>query len=235
MLPGEIELVGAFIPPGSFLMGATNEDEQPVHRVTLTTGFFLGVHPVTQAQWKAVMGTDPSNFQGPNRPVELVTWWDCLAFCEKLTTIQKTRLTIGLPTEAEWEYACRAGTTTEYHFGDVINPDLANYNGNHSWDGSPGGKQRAETTEVGSFSANAWGLYDMHGNVWEWCEDWADPYKDEDQTDPRRTETQFEDRKVLRGGGWTGNSGHCRAAYRNMFSPDTSASNYGFRVCFRME
>src|SRR5439155_15806969 len=127
-LPGGASLVGSFVPPGSFLMGGTEFDtEKPVHRVTLTAGVFLGVHPVTQAQWQAVMGTEPSHFKGPNRPVETVSWEDCQEFCAKLTGHLDGRGAVRLPTEAEWEWACRAGTTTHYHFGDVPSADVANY------------------------------------------------------------------------------------------------------------
>jgi formylglycine-generating enzyme required for sulfatase activity len=147
--------------------GSMEDDEKPVHRVTLTSGWFMGVHPVTQAQWKAVMGTEPSHFKGPNKPVEQVSYSDCQKFCTKLTKGQNGGATVRLPTEAQWECACRAGTTTEYHFGDVLNTDLANYNGNYSWNGSPQGLYREETTDAGSFPPNPWGLSDMHGNVWE--------------------------------------------------------------------
>ena len=175
-LPGGVRMTFSFIPPGSFLMGSEkgSDDEKPVHRVELAGGLFLGVHPVTQAQWKEVMGTTPSHFKGKQRPVEQVSWEDCQEFCKKLS--EMTDRKIELPTEAEWECSCRAGTTTEYHFGDVINTDLANYNGNYTWNDSPKGKYRKTTTDVGSFPANPWGLYDMHGNVWEWCADIYEPY-----------------------------------------------------------
>jgi len=126
-LPGDVPMTFSFIPPGSFLMGGmgrnANYNEKPVHKVTLTEGFFLGIHPVTQRQWKAVMRNDPSHFKGPNRPVENVSWNDCQEYCKRLTKSLKGRGTVRLPTEAEWEYACRAGTRSEYHFGDAINTD----------------------------------------------------------------------------------------------------------------
>jgi uncharacterized protein (TIGR02996 family) len=165
-LPGGVPLVGALVPPGPFLMGGTEyDDEKPIHRRTLTAGFFLGVYPVTQAQWMAVMGTDPSHFKGPNRPVEQVSWDDCRAFRAKLTAHAGGSATVRLPTEAEWECACRAGTTTHYHFGNVLNANLANYDGTETWNGSPVGMYREETSDAGSFPPNPWGLYDMHGNV----------------------------------------------------------------------
>jgi formylglycine-generating enzyme required for sulfatase activity len=142
-LPADVVMTFAWCPAGWFSMGGTvHNDEQPIHKVTLTTGFYMGIYPVTQAQWKAVMGTDPSHFKGANRPVESVTWHECNEFCTKLSGLLTERVTVRLPSEAEWEYACRAGTTTEYHFGNVINTDLANYDGSYSFNDSPKGKCR---------------------------------------------------------------------------------------------
>ena len=125
-LPADVVMTFAWCPAGSFRMGGTvHNDEQPIHKVTLTKGFYIGIYPVTQAQWKAVMGTDPSHFKGANRPVESVTWHECNEFCTKLSDLLNGQVTVRLPSEAEWEYACRSGTTTEYHFGNVINTDLA--------------------------------------------------------------------------------------------------------------
>jgi formylglycine-generating enzyme required for sulfatase activity/serine/threonine protein kinase len=235
-IPGEVKMAFAWCPPGVFLMGsehlAGSADEKPAHNVTLTKGFFIGVHPVTQSQWKAITGENPSKFKGDNRPVEMVSWENCQDFCKKLTAQLKGRLTVRLPSEAEWEYACRAGTTSEYHFGDVINPDLANYDAGYSWNGSPKGKYRQETTDVGSFPANPWGLFDVHGNVWEWCEDWYGPYVAEKQTDPIQSQKHSEDRRVMRGGSWYNNPGRSRAAYRERKAPSACDSHYGFRVCF---
>jgi len=232
MLPGDVPMTFAFIPPGSFLMGGSvHINEKPAHRVTLTKGFFLGIYPVTQAQWKAVMRTDPSCFKGPNRPVECVSSNDCKEFCTKLMSELKGRGRVELPTEAEWECACRSGTTTECHFGDVLKTDWANYKGNHSWNGSPEGKYGKETTEVGSFPVNAWGLSDMHGNVWEWCEDWFGGYSPGEQTDPQGNSN---DRyRVLRGGSWSANPEHCRAAFRYGGVSANRNQYVGFRVCFR--
>jgi uncharacterized protein (TIGR02996 family) len=237
-LPGGMPLVGAFVPPGTFRMGGSVEDdEKPVHRVTLTSGWLMGVHPVTQAQWTAVMGTDPSHFKGPNKPVERVSHSDGQKFCTSLTRSQEGRATVRLPTEAEWEYACRAGTTTEYHFGDVLNPDVANYDGNSSWNDSPLGVYREETTDAGSFPPNPWGLYDMHGNVWEWCADRYGPYPAADQTDPGVNQKQpGNNSRVLRGGSWCyGGPQNCRAAYRYLDAPALRFGNVGFRVCFRLD
>jgi formylglycine-generating enzyme len=243
LLPGDVHMTFSFIPPGQFRMGSDHEkadleDEKPVHKVTLTRGFFMGIHQVTQAQWKAVMDTDPSRFKGPNRPVERVSWEECQEFCKKLTSSLKGHATVCLPTETEWEYVCRAGTTTEYHFGDVINTDLANYNGDLSWNGSLKGKYRKRTTTVGFFPSNAWGLFNVHGNVWEWCEDWFAPYSAEDQTDPCRTEVHSDECHVLRGGSWLHDPGFCRAASRGRYAPlrrDDFCEFCGFRVCFHLD
>jgi formylglycine-generating enzyme required for sulfatase activity len=229
----------SFIPPGSFLMGSDHpegqDDEKPVHRVTLTKGFFLGAHPVTQAQWKAITGESPSSFKGDNRPVENVSWDDCQAFCQKLTAHLGGRGAVGLPSEAEWEYACRAGTTTEFHFGDTITPDQVNYNGQFTWNESPKGKYREETTEVGSFPANPWGLFDMHGNVWEWCQDWYGPYSIGEQIDTIQLTEQSNEYRVLRGGCWYGFPGGCRSAYRDGDVPAIRDYFFGVRCSFRLD
>jgi uncharacterized protein (TIGR02996 family) len=235
-LPGGLTLTGSFIPPGSFLMGGTFGDyEKPVHKVTCTIGFFLGIHPVTQSQWKAVMGTEPSRFKGPNRPVERVSWDDCQEFCKKLTEQLNGTVTVRLPTEAEWEYACRAGTTTEYWFGDVINPDLANYDGNQQWNGSPKGKNRKQTTDVGSVGTrNPCGLSDVHGNVWEWCQDaWDEAfYARSPSENPICTNDQAMYR-TLRGGSWINVPRFCRSAFRYGDSSALGFNYIGFRVYFR--
>jgi uncharacterized protein (TIGR02996 family) len=236
-LPGGVPLVGAFVPPGSFLMGGTEYDaEKPVHRVTLTTGYFLGVHPVTQAQWKAVMGTEPSHFKGPTRPVERVSWDDCQEFCAKLTAHAGGSATVRLPTEAEWESACRAGTATHFHFGDVPGTDRFNYNGSYTWNGSKKGKNRKQTTDAGSFAPNPWGLFDLHGNVWERCEDQDAPYTSDEQIDPiGKSEDSDYISRVLRGGSWYDFPQNCRAALRFRNPPDYRAGRIGFRVCFRLD
>ncbi len=178
VLPGGVKMAFAWCPPGTFMMGSTNghDDEKPVQRVTLTKGFYTGIHPVTQAQWKAITGATPSHFKGENRPVETVSWEACQEFCKKLTAHLKGQVTIRLLSEAEWEYACRAGTTTDYHTGDgeAALKKAGWYSGNAS----------SETHPVGELAANAWGLYDMHGNVWEWCQDWYGPYAAGEQTNP---------------------------------------------------
>jgi formylglycine-generating enzyme required for sulfatase activity len=212
-------------------MGGTEyEPEKPVHSITLTEGFFLGVYPVTQAQWNAVMGTEPSLSRGPNKPVETVSWDDCQEFCTTLTALLGGQAAVRLPTETEWEFACRAGTTTHFHFGDAVNTDLANYNGMYSWNGSPRGKNRKSTTDVGTFAPNPWGLFDLHGNVWEWC---ADVYRPYSVTGTEvSSENQF---RVIRGGSWVNYPWNCRSASRERYASASRYCNVGFRVCFRLE
>ena len=162
-----IVLEMVYIPGSCFQMGSSeNSSEQPVHQVTVQP-FYLSKYPITQAQWETVMGNNPSNFKGAKRPVEQVSWDQAVEFCRQVS--QKTGKTYRLPAEAEWEYACRAGTTTPFYFGDTITPDLVNYDGNYPYGSAPKGLDREQTTDVGSFPPNSFGLYDMHGNVWEWC------------------------------------------------------------------
>lgn len=221
-LPGGVPMTFSFIPPGEFLMGGNaHDDEKPVHKVTLAKGVFLGVHPVTQSQWKAVMGTNPSHFKDEQRPVESVSWEDCQTFCEKLA--KHLKMKVNLPTESQWEYACRAGTTTEYHTGDG-EPALARC----GWYWGNSGRQ---TQPVGQLVANPWGLFDVHGNVWEWCEDWYWPYPQSEEGGPRGEPF----RRVLRGGSWNYVAHICHAAYRFWSEPGFAYSSFGFRVCFRLD
>ncbi len=165
ILPNNVELEMIYVPGGTFMMGSNeNDSEKPIHSVTLKP-FFVGKYPVTQAQWEAIMGSNPSNFKGANRPVETVTWHDVMQCCAKLS--QLTGYQYRLLSEAQWEYACRAGGVTKYSFGEIITPELANYDASGI----------NQTTEVGKYPANGFGLYDMHGNVSEWCEDvWHENY-----------------------------------------------------------
>ncbi len=208
--------------------GVGDDDERPQHRVTITKGFFLGVHQVTQAQWQAVMGSNPSHFKGDNRPVEQVSWKDCQEFCRKLGERDGKRYR--LPTEAEWEYGCRAGTTTEYSSGNGL--EALRQVGWCSYDGNWGSAK--ETKPVGQFQPNAWGLFDMHGNVLEWCEDGKRPYSSGDIKDPIGPQNK-DDSRVLRGGSWGSIPGYCRAAFRTSDDPASRDSNYGCRVCFRLD
>jgi formylglycine-generating enzyme required for sulfatase activity len=201
--------------------------------------FFLGQTPITQAQWRLVAGwqkleldlePDPSHFKGANRPVERVSWFDAIEFCRRLS--QRTGKRYGLPSEAQWEYACRAGSTTPFHFGDTITPELANYNGNNDWGRGPKGAYREQTTEVGSFPANAWGLHDVHGNVWEWCQDhWHSNYDGAPTDGSAWIEGGDLSYRVRRGGSWGYIPRDCRSASRYLTFPDVRSVNLGFRVC----
>lgn len=226
------------MPGGRFMMGSPEDevdrynDESPQHEVTLAP-FWMGKYPVTQAQYQAIMGDNPSGFKGDNCPVERVSCFDALEFCARLSAHTKQAYT--LPSEAQWEYACRAGTTTPFHFGDTITPDLANYNGN-------------QTTEVGNFLPNDFGLYDMHGNVWEWCLDhWHDDYNgvpadgsawiNADCLPEERISNVFlaswvdkNKFRILRGGSWYSYPSNCRCASRNAYYPVKRSSLLGFRV-----
>ncbi len=203
-----------YIPGGKFTMGSTERDyEKPPHPVTVQP-FFMAKYPVTQSQWQAVMGNNPSSFKGENRPVENISWDDVVKFCQQLS--EKTGKEYRLPSEAEWEYACRAGTTTPFYFGETITTDLANYDGN-------------STTDVGSFPPNAFGLYDMHGNVWEWCADaWHDNYEGA-PSDGSIWEKE-KGQPVVRGGSWFLEARSVRAAYRGRNSHGYRSYNVGFRL-----
>jgi formylglycine-generating enzyme required for sulfatase activity len=183
----------------------------------------MGVHEVTQAQYEQVMGVNPSEFKGANNPVETVTWDDAVEFCRRLSALPAEKAAgnvYRLPTEAEWEYACRAGTTTMYSFGDDES-DLCDYG--WSRENSDG-----KTHPVGSKLPNAWGLYDMHGNVWEWCQDWLGDYPRGSVTDPSGATSGSS--RVYRGGSWDYTAEICRSAYRNGNVPSYRYFNFGFRV-----
>ncbi len=246
-IPGGMVL----IPAGSFRMGnITNnssggDDEKPVHKVTITRPFLMGKTEVTQAQWKAIMRSNPSDFKGDKLPVENIGWEDAVAFCNKLSKEEKLNACYSgsgaktrcdfrangyrLPTEAEWEYACRAGTKTDFHTGNMTsetgNDPALNIAG--WYDGNSGGK----THKTGLKKPNAFGLYDMHGNVYEWCWDWYDAsyYKSGAITDPKGPSTGT--LRVLRGGSWGGSSTiYCRSAYRHhLTDPNYRSYSRGFR------
>jgi formylglycine-generating enzyme required for sulfatase activity len=236
-----------WIPPGSFTMGSPKEekqrgDDETQHKITLTKGFYMGVYTVTQEQWQEVMGKNPSVFQGEkNLPVDTVSWNECQEFIKKLRAKDKDKKAYRLPTEAEWEYACRAGTTTPFHFGDTISTDQANYKGDFVYGSGKKGIFRKKTTPVGTFPANAWGLHDMHGNVWQWCQDWyGGDYPKNDATDPQGPEkgrvNLNEQHRVLRGGSWDDHPLYCRSACRNWDVPaSVGRSHCGFRVCFCLD
>ncbi|MFN6035550.1 MAG: formylglycine-generating enzyme family protein, partial [Dolichospermum sp.] len=220
------------IPGGSFKMGSPesekgrSQNESPQHEVNVP-GFSMGKFVVTQEQYQQIMGKNPSSFSGAKRPVEKVSWNDAVEFCQKLS--QKTGREYRLPSEAEWEYACRGGTTTPFHFGETITTDLANYNGTYTYASEPKGKNLQETTDVGSFPPNAFGLYDMHGNVWEWCQDdWHDNYSNAPKDGSVWT-SQSGITKLLRGGSWSSDPGYCRSAFRYNYGLDLTNA-IGFRV-----
>jgi formylglycine-generating enzyme required for sulfatase activity len=232
-----------WIPPGTFMMGTPkgeNEQEsfgrfdETQHKVTLTKGFYMGVHLVTQEQWQEVMGNNPSHFKGEkNLPVDQVSWHDCQEFIKKLREKDKAKKAYRLPTEAEWEYACRAGTTTPFHFGETISTEQANYNGKAVYGTGKQGVFRQKTTPVGSFPANAWGLHDMHGNVWQSCQDCFGNYPKNDVTDPQGPEKGV--CRVLRGGSYSSPPSSCRSASRFRTIPVGRLNYYGFRVCFSVD
>jgi uncharacterized protein (TIGR02996 family) len=214
-----LEMKFSFVPSGSSLMGSPKEEEgreshEERHRVTLTRGFWLGVCPVTQAQWRAVTGESPSHFQADTLPVEHVTWDDCVACCKRLGPAFR------LPSEAQWEYACRAGTTTPYFSGATISTDQANCSLRFFAERRP--------MPVGGFPPNAWALHDMHGNIWQWCQDAYKSHPKEDQVDPVGGEdSRF---RVLRGGYWAGHPERLRSAFRLWGSIDSRYSSFGCRV-----
>jgi formylglycine-generating enzyme required for sulfatase activity len=220
------------IPGGKFLMGSPkdekdrSDDESPQHKVNVKP-FYMGKYTITQAQWQAIMGNNPSRFKGDTLPVEMIFWKDAVEFCQRLS--EKTGKQYRLPSEAEWEYACRAGTTTPFAFGETITPEFVNYNGGSPYGQAPKGVYRAKTTPVGSLGvANSFGLYDMHGNVWEWCEDtWHDSYKDAPD-DGSAWVSGNSEYYVLRGGSWRNYANLCRAAYRLYVR--INLSNTGLRV-----
>ncbi len=258
-LASDIPLFMVEIPGGEFLMGTSDEDatkvreeykrygwpddwvdrEIPQHKVSLSP-FYIGKFQITQDQWRIVAGwpkierdldLDPSHFKDKkdsgSRPVEQINWHEAEEFCARLA--KRTGRAYRLPTEAEWEYACRAGTTTPFAFGETITPEFVNYDGNYPYSKAEKGLDRSETIPVGSLGvANAFGLFDMHGNVWEWCGDWYGPYSRNDQIDP--TGPDKGTTRGLRGGSWFNYSINCRSAYRNFYVPDDRPYNIGLRV-----
>jgi formylglycine-generating enzyme required for sulfatase activity len=225
-LDGGVKMEFVLIPTGSFMMGDDNgEDcEKPAHKVTIAKPFYFGKYVVTQEQWEAVMGANPSHFKGPRNPVEMVSWYDCQKFLEKLNEKLGSRgAMFRLPTEAQWEYACRAGTTTQYSFGDAESAL-----GDYAW----WAKNSDGTIHpMGQKKPNAWGLYDMHGSVWEWCAEphGHDYYAKSPVEDPTGPASGLG--RVSRGGSWDSFSPEVfRCAYRNAFRPDQRVSVIGFRV-----
>jgi formylglycine-generating enzyme required for sulfatase activity len=223
------------IPGGIFLMGSPETEakrynsEGPQHYVNVPE-FLMGKYTVTQAQWQAVMGNNPSYFKGKNRPVENVSWNDATKFCQKLS--KKTGRDYRLPSEAEWEYACRAGTTTPFYFGETITSELVNHYDNYTYGNGPKGKWRGETTDVGNFPPNSFGLYDMHGNVQEFCQDvWHKNYDGAPVDGSAWLNGGNSSSRVCRGGSWFINTRRCRSAYRFYFySVEANDNTCGFRL-----
>ena len=205
-------------------------DNEPRHPVKLTQGCWMGKYPVTQRQWASVMGTNPSEFAGGDRrPVKRVSWDDCQEFIRKVNAAGTAA--VALPTEAQWEYACRAGTTTPFSFGSALNGDRANCDGNYPYGTATKGRCRPETSPVGSYAPNAWGLHDMHGNVWEWCEDRYDRdfyTREEAKVDPCCASGSI---RVMRGGSWRSYADYCRSARRYYKYPSDNYNSSGFRLC----
>ena len=243
-----VEYAFRWIPPGSFLMGSPEwEDErfddEVQHKVNISLGFWMFESPITQGMWKSVMGSNPSYFKGSDRlPVECISWKDCRKYIKKLNELAHGKkglfsfsqvkpeidgfpegFAFSLPTESEWEYACRAGTTTPYSFGEALNGDKANTDAR--------GPYFEKTTEVGKYPTNAWGLYDMHGNVCEWVQDWYGDYPTDEVTDPTGPEGGA--CRVNRGGSWLNYAVNCRAAIRGCDEPGARDVNYGARLALR--
>jgi len=222
------------IPGGRFLMGSPETEagrwssEGPQHYVDVPE-FFMGKYQVTQAQWQAFMGNNPSYFKGANRPVEQVSWYDATKFCQKLSEITSKKYS--LPSESQWEYACRAGTTTPFYFGETITSELVNYNANYTYADEPEGEFRQETTDVGIFLPNSFGLYDMHGNLWEWCADDWHPNYEGVPTDGSFWLDGNKNFSSLRGGSWLKYPNICRSAIRDVSYRRDNLHNYiGFRI-----
>lgn len=222
------------IEPGTFLMGSPEDewergDDEVLHTVTLTKDFLLQTTQVTQYQWEALMGSNPSEFtdNGHDRPVDSVSWKHAQSFIKTLNQAESTQR-YRLPTEAEWEFACRAGTKTPFHFGQNLSTDYANFDGNFPYHNASKGEYRSSTLSVASFPANPWGLYDMHGNVWEWCSNRYYPYSEGPDVDPVGPEKGLD--IVVRGGSWASFACYCRSAFRFAFYPFYKNCSVGFRL-----
>jgi formylglycine-generating enzyme required for sulfatase activity len=219
-----VEYPFRWCPSGTFMMGSPSSEtdrysDETQHKVTLTQGFWMGETEVTQEMWESVTGNNPSEFKGAKLPVEEVSWEDCQKFIGQLNKlgVAPKGYKFSLPTEAQWEYACRAGTTTRYSFGNSLRANDANFD-----------SRVGKTTEVGTYPANVWGLYDMHGNVWEWCDDWYGDYPTGSVTDP--TGATIGSDRVFRGGGWLSYAEYCRSADRLHNAPSHRGNYLGLRV-----
>ena len=231
------------IPGGRFWMGSPAGElerfdyEGPQHKVEVPS-FYMGKYPVTQQQWLAVslldnvdieLKPDPFGFKGADRPVETVSWDEAVEFCKRLS--RHTGCDYRLPNEAEWEYACRAGTLTPFHYGVTLSSDVANYNANYTYGTGVKGTYRKQTTDVGSFPANDFGLHDMHGNVFEWCQDhWHGDYEGAPTDGSAWLKEGNVDLRVVRGGSWDYDPGYCRSGFRFYITPSLRDYFIGFRV-----
>ena len=240
-LGASVDLDLVLIPTGRFHMGSPldkgDTDEKPQHEVMINS-FWMGKYPITQAQWKSVanyprieieLEAEPSHFQGNNRPVEQVSWNAATEFCRRLSA--RTGLDYRLPSEAEWEYACKAGKKAAFSYGETLTSDLANYNANYTYSTESKGKYRQETTDVGIFPANSFGLYDMHGNVLEWCQDnWHETYKGAPTDGSAWLSFDENTERILKGGSWSYQPADCRSSNRGRFAPFYWYDIIGFRV-----
>ncbi len=223
---GGVNMQFALIPAGRFLMGSPpgevgRDDDEQQHEVIISRPFYMGVTAVTQEQYEAVMGENPSYYKGAKNPVETVSWYKAVAFCRERS--RRSGHKVRLPTEAEWEYACRAGTTTPFYTGRTLPRDMANYDTGYAFPSNRTGRSDPKVLPVGSFRPNAWGLWDMHGNIWEWCEwcgDWYGEYPGGQARDSGAS-------RMVRGGSWNNHPQYCRSAYR--VAPDGQSGEVGFR------
>ncbi len=218
--------------PGTFWMGSPENEPERIgnelqHEVTLAKGFWIADTPVTQVLWQVIMGDNPSEFKGEENPVENVSWDNAQAFIANMNGL-KTELKLCLPTEAQWEYACRAGTATPFSWGEQIDLRHVNFTGNYPYNRGGDSEYRGQTIAVKELPCNDWGLYQMHGNVWEWCQDWYSEYRSQSVIDPQGPESGAG--RVLRGGSWISNGEKCRSAVRTHDNPFIRTHYIGFRL-----
>jgi len=235
-LPGGVKLIMISVPPGEFIMGSPSSesyrlpDENP-HKVKILRKFWIGKYPVTQKQWKALENEDPSFFGCDENPVDGVTWKAAAGFCEKLNGCAEGERPSGyrfsLPGEAMWEYACRAGSSSAFCFGGILDSGMANFNGNYPYKARKGIARNC-TSPVGSYAPNGWGIYDMHGNVREWCDDWYAPYRGPGSSSGDEGVKPV--CKILRGGCWFCDAASCRSAKRECCDPRCGDAGFGFRL-----
>jgi formylglycine-generating enzyme required for sulfatase activity len=235
-----VKMEFVLVPPGKFRMGSPDGDrfdQETLHEVTLTEPFYLGKYEVTQAQYETLTGSNPSKFKGSDKPVENLSWEDADRYCRKLTAKGSDNQSFRLPTEAEWEYACRGGRPSSRPFGiadgEKLSSREANFDGNYPYGGADKGPYLAATCKVGSYQPNALGLYDLHGNVWEWCHDWDGDYLDRARNPYPPTNPSGATKgslRVFKGGSWQSFAKYCRAAFHGSLEPSYRGPDLGFRV-----